>query len=65
VPADGNGPITGLPQIMPAQAQSQDTIVGLLDTYVYLFRLVCGGGFHVLSLSYLVTARTGRLTMIR
>jgi len=50
---------------MPAQAQSQDTIVGLLDTYVYLVRLVCGGGFHVLSLSYLVNARTGRLTMIR
>src|SRR6516164_9633179 len=50
---------------MPAQAISQDRTVGWLDTYVYRFRLVYRAVSRVLSMSYPVTARAGRTTVIR
>ena len=42
-------------QSIPAQMRSQDRTVFLLDTYVYRVRLVSDMGFHVPSMSYLVT----------
>src|SRR6201986_3990171 len=49
---------------MPAQAISQDRSVGWLETYVYRFRLVYRAVSCVLSMSYPVTARTGRFAVI-
>jgi hypothetical protein len=45
--------------------RSQDRTVFSVDTYVYLFRLVYGDRFHVLSVSYPDdNGAAGRFTMI-